>query len=156
MVLEAPKGQSFATGRFWPQAGVVSQSPGNPYQGDRSHPLAPRAPDPRGVGGFRRPAASAADPRGLSFGGLLNATFLQMVPQIDFVFFGTYILIARPPARSAAGCAHGQGTDIHGTPVPPGGEELAEQGTDIHGTPLPSGGEQLAEQGTDIHGAYLK
>ena len=73
-----------------------------------------------------------------------------------FLCFGTYFLIARPPARSAAGCGHGQGTDIHGTPVPPGGEELAEQGTDIHGTPLPSGGEQLAEQGIDIHGAYPK
>ena len=155
MVLEAPKGQSFATGLFWPQAGVVSQSPGNPYRGDRSHPLTPRAPDPRGVGGFRRSAAPAADPRGLSFGGLLNATFLQMVSQIVF-FVGTCNLIARPPARSAAGCGHGQGTDIHGTPVPPGGEELAEQGTDIHGTPLPSGGEQLAEQGIDIHGAYPK
>ena len=76
--------------------------------------------------------------------------------KLCFFFVGTYILIARPPARSAAGCEHGQGTDIHGTPVPPGGEELAEQGTDIHGTPLPSGGEQLAEQGIDIHGAYPK
>ena len=62
MVLEAPKGQSLATGLFWPQAGVVSQSPGNPYQRDRSHPLAPRAPDPRGVGGFERAAATCADP----------------------------------------------------------------------------------------------
>ena len=86
MVLEAPKGQSLATGLFWPQAGVVSQSPGNPYQGDRSHPLAPRAPDPRGVGGFLWAAATCADPEKISYYKVLSSgAFPDGAPPLSMV-----------------------------------------------------------------------